>query len=161
MYGNNHSIVDFETGMFTKEGQDNLTSYFINQRLKKLEYGTTVIEEIKKINSRNISLLNLSEYIKFDKLNATKQEMENHFLSLDEKKMKAHFLRLFKAGEECKPEYVVNILENRFLNDNNVPEQIKNHTNSLILQLLAQRAQIIMLEDYVGSKFLLFSNKYT
>jgi hypothetical protein len=26
---------------------------------------------------------------------------------------------------------------------------------------LAQRAQIMMLEDYVGSKFLLFSDKYT
>lgn len=161
MYGNNHNIVDFDKGIFTKEGQDNLTSYFINQKLKKLEYGSGVIEEIKKINSRNISLLNLSDYIAFEKPNATKQEMVDHFLSLDEKRMKTHFLRLFKAGDKCRTEYVVNVLENRFLNDNNVPVEIKNHTNSLILQLLAQRAQIMILEDYIGTKFLLFSDKYT
>ena len=161
MYGDNHDLIDFEKGIFTKDGQDNLTSYFLNQKLKKLEYGSAVMEEIKKINSRNIGLLNLSGYIEFDKLNATRQEMENHFLSLDEKKMKTHFLRLFKSGDTCRADYVVNILENRFLNNNNVPVEIKHHTNSLILQLLAQRAQIMMLEDYVGSKFLLFSDKYT
>lgn len=161
MYGNNHNIIDFEVGKFTKEGQDNFTSYFLNHKIKKLEYGKEVGEEMKKINSRNISLLNLSEYIKFEKINATKQEIENHFLSLDEQKMKTHFLRLFKLEDRCKPEFVVNVLENIFLNNNNVPEHIKNHTSSLILQLLAQRAQMTMLEDYVGSKFLLFSDKYT
>ena len=140
MYGDNHNLIDFDKGLFTKDGQDNFTSYFLNQKLKKLEYGSDVLEEIKKINSRNIGLLNLSGYIEFNKLNATKQEMEDHFLSLDEKKMKTHFLRLFKSGDTCRADYVVNILENRFLNNNNVPVQIKNHTNSLILQVLAQRA---------------------
>ena len=160
MYGNNHNIVDFEVGKFTKEGQDNFTSYFLNHKLKKLEYGKEVGEEMKKINSRNISLLNLSEYIKFEKINATKQEIENHFLSLDEQKMKTHFLRLFKKDDKCNTEFVVDVLESKFLNNNNVPEEIKIHTRSLILQLLAQRSQIIVLEDFVGSKFLLFADKY-
>ena len=160
MYGNNHNLVDFEKSIFTKEGQDNLTSYFLKQRLKKLEYCSSVLDEMKKINSRNISLLNLLEYIKFDKLDATKQEMENHFLSLDEKKMKTHFLRLFKKEDKCNPEFVVDVFENKFLNDNNVPEVIKIHTRSLMLQLLAQRSQMLLLEDSIGTKFLLFADKY-
>jgi hypothetical protein len=158
MYSDNQDIVDYSGGKFFLRGS--YSSYHLNQKLKLLEYGSSVEEKIKNLNAKNMLLLNTYEYISCNKFNATKQELDNHFLSLNEQRLKTFFLRIFKLDNVDDAHDVVIILQNRFMNDSNVREDIKYQTNSLILQILAQRTQIRVLENNIGIRYLNYSDKY-
>jgi hypothetical protein len=158
MYSDNQDIVDYSGGKFFVRGS--YSSYHMNQKLKLLEYGSSVREKIKTLNAKNMLLLNTYEYISCNKFNATKQELDNHFLSLDEQKLKTFFLRIFKLGNVDDAHDVVIILQDRFMNNSNIREDIKYQTDSLILQILAQRTQIKVLENSIGIRYLSYSDKY-
>ena len=159
MYTTDHDTVEYMVAKFTKK--DSYSSYHLNQKLKLLEYGNLVQEKIKKINAKNVLLLNTLEYITPNKPNLTKQEIDEHFCSLDEQKLKTFFLRIYKSGSVDDVHDIVNIFNNVFLNNNNVPEGIKYQTRSLTLKLLAQRTQLREFENAIGTKYLNYSDKYT
>ena len=106
-------------------------------------------------------VLNTLEYISPNKLNLTQREIDEHFLSLNETKLKTFFLRIFKANYVDDVNVVVNNINDIYLNSMYVTDGVKYQTASLILQLLAQRTQIREYENIIGTKYLNYSDKYT
>jgi len=159
MYATDHDTLEYMEVNLIRKGS--FSSYHLNQKLKVLQYNDFAKETIKKINAQNMLVLNTLEYISPNKLNLTQREIDEHFLSLNETKLKTFFLRIFKANYVDDVNVVVNNINNIYLNDMYVTDGVKYQTASLILQLLAQRTQIREYENIIGTKYLNYSDKYT